>query len=135
MDSERQRKEIVKQIGGKSSKVAMTIGEPKEMIQGIGTKDMKINIPFEFKSLDDIEKYEKMLNRKMTEDSKKAIVAELVKKGLAPLNSMSKLFPPKETPVETVVLLNNKFAKAKDFVQIGIDAEDYYRIKDAKRNE
>ena len=37
--------------------------------------------------------------------------------------------------VETVVLLNNKFAKAKDFVQIGIDAEDYYRIKDAKSNE
>ena len=32
--------------------------------------------------------------------------------------------------VATVVLLNNKFAKAKDFVQIGIDAEDYYRIKD-----
>jgi len=31
--------------------------------------------------------------------------------------------------------LNNKFAKAKDFVQIGIDAEDYYRIKDAKSNE
>ena len=39
------------------------------------------------------------------------------------------------THCETVVLLNNKFAKAKDFVQIGIDAEDYYRIKDAKRNE
>ena len=37
--------------------------------------------------------------------------------------------------VETVVLLNNKFAKAKDFVQIGIDAEDYYRIKDEKNNE
>ena len=36
---------------------------------------------------------------------------------------------------ETVALLNNKFAKAKDFVQIGIDAEDYYRIKDAKSNE
>ena len=34
--------------------------------------------------------------------------------------------------VETVVLLNNKFAKAKDFVQIGIDAEDYYKIKDAE---
>ena len=32
--------------------------------------------------------------------------------------------------IETVVLLNNKYAKAKDFVQIGIDAEDYYRIKD-----
>ena len=40
-----------------------------------------------------------------------------------------------ENDVETVVLLNNKFAKAKDFVQIGIDAEDYYRIKDAKNNE
>lgn len=37
--------------------------------------------------------------------------------------------------LETVVLLNNKFAKAKDFVQIGIDAEDYYRIKDAKKIE
>lgn len=42
---------------------------------------------------------------------------------------------PFTTGIETVVLLNNKFAKAKDFVQIGIDAEDYYRIKDAKRNE
>ena len=28
--------------------------------------------------------------------------------------------------------MNNKFAKANDFVKIGIDAEDYYRIKDAK---
>lgn len=36
--------------------------------------------------------------------------------------------------VETVVLLNNKFAKAKDFVQIGIDAEDYYRIKDSEKD-
>ena len=33
---------------------------------------------------------------------------------------------------ETVCLLNNKFVKAKDFVQIGIDAEDYYKIKDAE---
>ena len=40
-----------------------------------------------------------------------------------------------ENGVETVVLLNNIFAKAKNFVQIGIDAEDYYRIKDAKSNE
>ena len=38
------------------------------------------------------------------------------------------------THVETVVLLNNKFAKAKDFVQIGIDAEDYYRIKDSEKD-
>ena len=37
--------------------------------------------------------------------------------------------------VETVVLLNNKFAKAKDFVQIDIDADDYYRIKDAKKGK
>ncbi len=37
--------------------------------------------------------------------------------------------------VETVVLLGNKFSKAKDYVEIGIDAEDYYRIKDVKSNE
>ena len=37
------------------------------------------------------------------------------------------------THVETVVLLNNKFAKAKDFVQIGIDAEDYYGIMDSEK--
>ena len=36
--------------------------------------------------------------------------------------------------VEAVVLLNNKFAKAKDFVQIGIDAEDYYGIKDSEKD-
>lgn len=42
---------------------------------------------------------------------------------------------PRGMNIETVVLLNNKFAKAKDFVQIGIDAEDYYRIKDAKSDE
>ncbi len=47
---------------------------------------------------------------------------------------LTDLFP-STVHVETVVLLNNKFAKAKDFVQIGIDAEDYYRIKDAKSNE
>jgi site-specific DNA recombinase len=38
-----------------------------------------------------------------------------------------------ESTVETVVLLNNNFAKAKDFVQIGIDAEEYYRIKDSEK--
>ena len=27
-----------------------------------------------------------------------------------------------------------KFAKANDFVQIGIDAEDYYRIKDSEKD-
>ena len=34
--------------------------------------------------------------------------------------------------VETVVLLNNKFAEAKDFVQIDVDVKDYYKIKDSK---
>ncbi len=41
---------------------------------------------------------------------------------------------PNSFHVETVALLNNKFAKAKDFVQIGIDAEDYYRIKDSEKD-
>ena len=41
---------------------------------------------------------------------------------------------PNTQHVETVVLLNNKFAKAKDFVQIGIDAEDYYRIKNSEKD-
>ncbi len=31
--------------------------------------------------------------------------------------------------VETVVLLNNKNAKPKDYVEIGIDAEDYIMLK------
>lgn len=30
---------------------------------------------------------------------------------------------------EKVVCLNNKNAKSKDYVEIGADAEDYYRIK------
>ena len=33
--------------------------------------------------------------------------------------------------VETVVCLSNKNAKPKDYVEIGVDAEDYYRIKDS----
>ena len=40
---------------------------------------------------------------------------------------------PRTGNIETVVLLNNKFAKAKDFVEIEIDTEDYYRIKDSGR--
>lgn len=35
--------------------------------------------------------------------------------------------------VETVVCLNNKNSKSKDYVEIGIDAEDYYKIKDSKK--
>ena len=35
--------------------------------------------------------------------------------------------------VETVVCLGKNFSKPKEYVQIGIDAEDYYRIKDAQK--
>ena len=34
--------------------------------------------------------------------------------------------------VEAVVLLSNKNAKSKNHLEIGIDVEDYYKIKDAK---
>ena len=34
--------------------------------------------------------------------------------------------------IETVVSLSKNFERPADYVQIGIDAEDYYRIKDAK---
>ena len=35
--------------------------------------------------------------------------------------------------LETVVLLSNKNAKPRDYVELGVDAEDYYRIKDTGR--
>ena len=34
--------------------------------------------------------------------------------------------------VETVVCLGKK--KSKDYVEIGVDAEDYYRIKDSGKD-
>ena len=42
--------------------------------------------------------------------------------------------------VETVVCLSNKNAKPKDYVEIGVDAEDvdaedYYRIKNSEKSE
>ncbi|MCR4739453.1 MAG: 23S rRNA (uracil(1939)-C(5))-methyltransferase RlmD [Lachnospiraceae bacterium] len=40
---------------------------------------------------------------------------------------------PHTTHVETVVCLSNNFSKPKDYVQIGIDAEDYYRIKESEK--
>ena len=43
---------------------------------------------------------------------------------------MARLFT--EPNVETVVSLSKNFERPADYVQIGIDAEDYYRIKDAK---
>lgn len=36
--------------------------------------------------------------------------------------------------VETVVCLSNKNAKPKDYVEIGVDAADYYRIKDSGKS-
>ena len=36
------------------------------------------------------------------------------------------------THVETVCLLINQNAKAKHHVNVGIDAEDYYKIKEGK---
>lgn len=37
--------------------------------------------------------------------------------------------PPYLTTDETVVLLSKKNLKPKDYVEIGVDAEDYYKIK------
>ena len=37
----------------------------------------------------------------------------------------------KSTLIETVVCLINKNARSKDYVEIGVDAEDYYRIKES----
>ena len=37
--------------------------------------------------------------------------------------------------VETVVLLINQNARAKHHIEIGIDAEEYYRIKDSEKND
>ena len=37
--------------------------------------------------------------------------------------------------IETVVCLSNKNARSKDYVEIGVDAEDYYRIKDSAGTE
>ena len=42
------------------------------------------------------------------------------------------MFPHTEH-VESVVCLSNK--KSKDYVEIGVDAEDYYRIKDLEERE
>ena len=36
--------------------------------------------------------------------------------------------------VETVVCLSNKNAKPKDYVEIGVDAADYYNIKSAEKD-
>ena len=40
----------------------------------------------------------------------------------------------KSTLLETVCLLGKKNAKPKDCVEIGVDAEDYYRIRSAEKD-
>jgi 23S rRNA (uracil1939-C5)-methyltransferase len=40
---------------------------------------------------------------------------------------------PHTVHAETVVCLNKNFSKPKDYIQIGIDAEDYYRIKESEK--
>ena len=37
--------------------------------------------------------------------------------------------------VECVCLLDKTSSKPKDYVEIGVDAEDYYRIKDSEKSE
>ena len=37
-----------------------------------------------------------------------------------------------ENDVEVVVSLNKNFSRPKEYIQIGIDAEDYYRIKESE---
>ncbi len=40
-----------------------------------------------------------------------------------------------ENDVETVVQLINQNAKAKHHVEIGIDVEEYYKIKDSEKEK
>ena len=42
---------------------------------------------------------------------------------------------PHSSHVETVVQLINQNAKAKHHVEIGIDAEEYYKIKDSEKEK
>ena len=46
---------------------------------------------------------------------------------------MTDINPDLSSHVETVVLLNNKNSKKKDYVEIGLDIEDYYKIKADKK--
>jgi 23S rRNA (uracil1939-C5)-methyltransferase len=44
------------------------------------------------------------------------------------------LFP--QTPhVETVVALDNISSKKKSYVNVGLDVDDYYKIKDSEKTE
>ena len=45
---------------------------------------------------------------------------------------LNRLFVGETSHVETVVLLSKKNVKPKDYVEIGVDIEDYYKIKEGK---
>ena len=38
------------------------------------------------------------------------------------------------THIETVVLLSNKFEESKIYFDVGVEAKDYYRIKDRNKH-
>ena len=48
------------------------------------------------------------------------------------ININVNIHPPVSRHVETVVQLINQNAKVKHHVNIGVDAEDYYRIKESE---
>ncbi len=87
------------------------------------------------------------LYEKMSETEKRAFYEKLIKEvqvyeelarigGISMENStLSNVDLPLEklSTHETVVLLNNKNVKPKDYVEIGIDAEEYYKIKDSEK--
>lgn len=39
------------------------------------------------------------------------------------------------TTVETVVLLGKNVTRSKSHVDLGLDVEDYYKIKDSEKND
>ena len=51
------------------------------------------------------------------------------------LNQERKKWLINENDVECVCLLDKNSSKPKDYIEIDVDAEDYYRIKDSEKNE
>ena len=49
--------------------------------------------------------------------------------------SVYDVYPPQKKTDETVVSLSKNFSRPKEYIQIGIDAKDYYRIKDFEKEE
>ena len=132
-----------------------TIVELEERIED--AKLRKSSIEMETITLDNI--YKLMLNFGklydiISDEEKKSLITYLIKEiqiypngeSEQPLKSIEFNFPiyrdgqevrrllwEKGNTVETVVLLNNKNSKKKDYVEIGLDTEDYYKIKADKK--